>query len=53
MKIPKYFTEWFRIWGWSDDGWNMELWQNSRILRIAWRSYRKGVLDTKMKLGKL
>jgi len=49
MKISKYFMEWFRIYGWLDDGWHCTDWQKLAVPRIAWRCYRKGVADTKKK----
>ena len=50
MKIPKYFLEWFRSYGLLDDGWtDMGLGVQNRIKRIAWRAYRRGILDTKIK----
>ena len=49
MKIPKYFLEWFRSYGLLDDGWtDMGLGVQNRIKRIAWRAYRRGILDTKI-----
>ena len=47
MIIPKYFKDWFRIYGLNDDYWNMEHWEYIKILSIAWRSYRKGKSDAK------
>lgn len=49
MRIPNYFSKWFRIFGLMDDGWDFELWQSNRVKKIAWRAYRKGVADTKAK----
>ena len=43
MKIPKYFREWFNLHGLGSDYYGMETWQYYRILRIAWRAYRKGI----------
>ena len=51
MRMSEQFIKWFQFNGWMDDGWNMEAWQRSRIEKIAWRSYRKGVADTKAKFN--
>ena len=46
MKIPKYFETWFNTFGIMDDyPGDTESW--NKMKRVAWRSYRKGVKDTK------
>jgi len=44
--MTKKFKAWFNKYGMMDDGWqSLELWQRSRIERIAYRAYKKGKRD--------
>ena len=45
-KTPEYFRGWFRTYGLMDDNFD-----DVGVERIAWRAYRRGVADTKEKLG--